>query len=127
MRDRILKDRMYKELKNYGIAFAIGLVLYVLYITGHGVPCPVYAVTGFKCSGCGATRMFYYILKLDFNTAFRQNQCFFILLPFIVTYFVYQSIRYIKCGERLHSRVINAIAGVVAVFVVLFGIIRNFV
>lgn len=120
-----MKKRMLKELKNYCIVFCLGLAAYILYITGHGIPCPVHMLTGFYCPGCGITRMFYHIIRLDFYTAFRQNECVFILLPLIAVYIVYQSIIYIKYGTRRNSKIINCAAAFIIIVLVIFGVLRN--
>ena len=46
---------------------------------GFDIPCPIKALTHFECPGCGITRMFISMFKLDFYQAFRYNPLVFIL------------------------------------------------
>ena len=58
------------------------------------------------CAGCGTTRMFYSILKLEFYQAFRYNPYMFILLILTIIYLIYVLIckmikkEYIKLGKK---------------------------
>lgn len=56
-------------------------VLYYILITFVGLefPCLIYEVTGFKCAGCGITRMFLSLLNFRFAEAFLHNQVMFVL------------------------------------------------
>lgn len=55
---------------------------------------------GIACAGCGATRMFKSILKLDIYQAFRYNPLMFILTILGFIYFIINIILYIK-GKKL--------------------------
>lgn len=61
-------------LKIYGWILAVGFA-YVLWLryTGIGIPCLLNSATGLLCPGCGVSRMFLALLKLDFAGAFRYN------------------------------------------------------
>lgn len=49
-----------------------------LFLTG----CPFYKLTGIPCPGCGMSRAFWHILKLDFATAWYYHPlAFFLPLP----------------------------------------------
>ncbi|ESQ91507.1 hypothetical protein ABAC460_05855 [Asticcacaulis sp. AC460] len=52
--------------------------------SGFFPPCPVHALTGLYCPGCGSTRMLYYLAHAQPWTAFRQNPLGFVILPFLV-------------------------------------------
>ena len=60
-------------------------VLYAAWysITGWGVPCPFYSLTGLSCPSCGVTRMCVRLLRLDLSGAYRENPVLFLCLPFL--------------------------------------------
>ena len=60
-------------LKTYLWILGIGGA-YVLWIkrTGKGLACAVNASTGLLCPGCGSSRMFLALLRLDFGAAWRH-------------------------------------------------------
>ena len=69
-----------KIIKLYAWILAIGLG-YVLWLRlgGPGIPCMVNKVTGYLCPGCGITRMFLALLRLNIADAFRHNGAALIL------------------------------------------------
>lgn len=42
--------------------------------------CPLYAVSGIPCPGCGMTRAFFSLLRLDFAAAWKWNPSVYLLL-----------------------------------------------
>ena len=61
-------------LKYLGGFVAYGVGLSALYATtGIGLPCPLRALTGWKCPFCGGTRMGNALLHLDLAAAFAYN------------------------------------------------------
>lgn len=67
-------------LKAGGI-FAAALLYMLLALAGVG--CPVRAITGIPCAGCGMTRAILSVLRLDFAVALRYHPLV-ILIPFIL-------------------------------------------
>jgi len=45
--------------------------------------CPVYAVFGIRCPGCGITRAYISALQFDFSAAFAHHPLFFIVAPLV--------------------------------------------
>ena len=96
---------------------------------GRGlIPCPIYAVTGYYCTGCGTTRALYSILHMDFIQAFRFNAALCLLLPFLIGYAVVCCIQFIRYGwipfnRKLPSRYLVWLAAAL----IAFGVIRNFI
>ncbi len=80
---------MKKEIKK--ILFCFLFLLFYLIIGNHFhifLFCPIKAVTGLYCPGCGITRMLLSLLKLDFYQAFRYNPLLFLFLPFMTFYYM---------------------------------------
>ncbi len=111
-------------------AFFAAAALIYLYFTGEGegagIPCAFYQVTGFYCSGCGASRALRSILHLDFYRAFRYNAIFTVLLPFLAVYFCALGYSYIRFGEdRISGKIPIKIVWVLIIIAVVYGIFRN--
>lgn len=102
-------------------ALYVGLVRF----TGRGLGCPIYAATGLYCPGCGVSRLFLSLLRLDFSRAFRANRLLFVTLPLMGALLGARVWRYVRRGSletpRWEERTWLALAGAF----VLFGILRN--
>lgn len=53
------------------------LILAAVYV--FRFPCPIKAVTGIPCPGCGMTHAYLRLLRLDFAGAFSENPLFWLL------------------------------------------------
>lgn len=111
-------------LKIYGWALVIGLG-YVLWlrITGIGIPCLFRESTGLLCPGCGVSRMFLALLRLDIAGAFRNNGAAFCLL-------CYWNLTALLCfhGRPAFLRSPRFLYGSLWISVgvlVMFGVLRN--
>lgn len=122
-----MKERRNKVLRTFAV-LAVAGVLYGL-ITGwlgFGIPCPVHYFTGFKCPGCGVSRMFISLMKLDFKSAFEANRLLLVTLPVIASLLFVYFFRYIKKGSRKISKAENIIYIVLIISFLIFGVVRNF-
>lgn len=122
-----MKERRNKVLRAFAV-LAVAGVLYGL-ITGwlgFGIPCPVHYFTGFKCPGCGVSRMFISLMKLDFKSAFEANRLLLVTLPVIASLLFVYFFRYIKTGSRKISKAENIIYIVLIILFLIFGVVRNF-
>lgn len=52
------------------------LLAYVVVCYLAQIPCPILAITGIPCPGCGMTRAFFSAARLDFIGAFRYHTMF---------------------------------------------------
>lgn len=113
-------------LKKAGILLLVGVIYLVwLLITGIGIPCIFYTLSGKYCPGCGITRMFVAMAKLDFEKAFFHNVFVFSLLPFVCIFSVAGIIKYIKIGKTELSFPMKIIYIILAVLCIVFWILRN--
>ncbi len=73
-----------KDVKDHGLAIVL-LAVYcaVMHILFETI-CPVAAVTGFPCPGCGITRAFSLLFTLHFAEAFRMHACIVLWVPLII-------------------------------------------
>ena len=75
------------KLKNLGI-FTLTVLLYIAFMTITGIGCPIRWFTGISCPGCGMSRAFISLLRLDFAAAFRYHPMIYPLPIFIPYYFL---------------------------------------
>ena len=55
------------------------------YVAGNPLPsCPLYALTGLYCPGCGSTRCLYSLVHFDLPGAMAMNPLLVISLPFLL-------------------------------------------
>ncbi len=76
-----------KELKNKLILTAV-LVVWLLVFWYLRLPCLYRFFLGIDCIGCGMSRAFFSILKLDFVTAFNHHPMFW-SVPIVYLYFLF--------------------------------------
>ena len=114
--------------------FRINLVLIIVFIvyyvfnhlTGIYIPCIFFSITGLKCPGCGITHCLFEIIHLNFHEAFNHNQLVFIYLPFIITYYFYNTYLYLyDKKDKILTKIPNFIKIGIIIITLLFGIIRN--
>ena len=111
-------------IKIYCIILAI-TIPYAFWVkfTGLGIPCIVFELTGYKCPGCGISRMFISMLNLDFYHAFLHNQAMF------VSFFVWNAIAFFafigKPAFLRKSKFIYSLVSVTIASWIIFSIIRN--
>lgn len=123
-----LKSRLFRLLATFAIILACGLA-YAAFVqlTGLAVPCVFRLITGFKCPGCGISRMCLSLLHLDFSTAWGYNPAVMSLLPLGAAVVADMSARYVISGEKRADRFCNiAIVFMIAVLLI-FGVLRNIV
>ncbi len=109
------------------ILIGIG-ALYALFVhfTGVGIPCPIYSITGLQCPGCGISRMFLALLRLDISAAFQYNPVVLCLLPLLILVGARKIYLYIRYNKK-KDRFCDALIWVMIVVLVLFGILRNII
>lgn len=106
------------------VTFSIFLVYGILYIfTKRGIPCVIHKITGLYCPGCGITRMFISLFKLNIYQAFRYNPLVFILLIMCALYFLADFLKF-KISKA-HIKLPKSIYIILLITVILFGILRN--
>lgn len=121
-----MRPRLYKVLKKYSIIFGVGLayLIWVL-ITDLRIPCPLSALSGIKCPGCGVTRMIAAIARLDLASAFGYNPFLFVTGPVILLLVFLPEYRYVRYA-RYDMRWERYIALPLVFAAIIFGILRNF-
>ena len=124
-----------KLLKKYAVYF--GLVFLLIFVVlsycyvnqkyNFGIECMIHKWFGIYCPGCGLTRAFEAMLNLDFYQAFRYNALSLFLIPLlcIVCFGALYELVFEK--ESVLAKIPTTAWVVLAFFMVLYGIVRNFV
>ena len=107
------------------VVVALGGLLYFMYYRmGGGVPCLIYKYTGLYCPSCGATRMMYALIHdQDIMQAFRYNVLLAVTLPFAAVLYIQQLIVFVRTGGL--SPWMGVVAEIWGALMILFGILRN--
>lgn len=112
-------------LKIYSVILIIGIVYFIiLKTTNIAIPCAYYSMTGMLCPGCGITRMFLNMSKLEFADAFFCNPVVFVLMFVWIIISVFCFIG--KPKFISNSKFLFTIMYISIVSLAFFGIIRNF-
>jgi hypothetical protein len=94
-------------------------------LIGKGIPCVFYLITDKYCPGCGISRMFTSLLRLDFVSAAKYNILVLSLLPFALSLFLYKAVIYVKTGESKMSTFEKIFYCVCFVLCIVFYFLRN--
>jgi hypothetical protein len=88
-------------------------------------PCPVYALTGTYCPGCGTARALHGLLHGDLIAALGYNPLLVVALPFIIAVLSSYALRWTR-RRPLPSFVTSRAVGLVAIWVVgVYWVMRN--
>lgn len=87
--------------------------------------CPFNLFLNIKCPGCGVTRMFLSVFKLDFKSAFHYNSLFFISIILFIIYLIYVFICIILNKKYYKLNWNHAI--VFSFIMVIYAVVRNIV
>ena len=93
---------------------AVVLVYAVFFLLG--ITCPIKFVTGVSCAGCGMTRAWLQVLRLDLNEAFYFHPLFWTIPVVAVFYFL----------RKRFPRIFRAVAGVVTALFIVVYFVRMF-
>ena len=139
MRGRALK------LVRQGIVPCLAIILYLIFhnLTHLALFCPFHKFFHLFCPGCGSTRFLLAIMRGDLVAAFYANSfllaitrgdlvaafyansLLFVLSPFYLAIFLYQSYRYIRYNDRDIRKPVQYFLYFTIILFVIFGIIRN--
>ena len=102
------------------------IALYALVDPGAALfpRCPLKALTGFDCPGCGSQRAFHAILRGDIAGAWRYNAALFFAVPVIGLYFVSSILRG-RCPRLYAALDSPAAIAVIVVAAAAWWVLRN--
>lgn len=100
------------------IGFCTLVLLIIVLFAVFQIPCIITFLTGCSCPGCGMTRAYISLLRLDFKGAFYYHP----LWPFVPVFGLGFLVSYIKKLDRLMS-VLVALAAVLLVAVYVYRLV----
>ena len=115
------------KLARQGIVPCLAIILYLIFhnLTHLALFCPFHKFFHLFCPGCGSTRFLLAITRGDLVAAFYANSLLFVLSPFYLAIFLYQSYRYIRYNDRDIRKPVQYFLYFTIILFVIFGIIRN--
>lgn len=120
------KKRLKKAVLRFGTVLIIGLAYLVFVrLTGLGIPCLLTLFTKGYCPGCGITRMFLALSRLDFAAAVRANVLVMVLIPCGLPFVAIRLKNYVKTGENKPAKAEKWFVIAAFVLTVVFWIMRN--
>ncbi|MGO1279363.1 MAG: DUF2752 domain-containing protein [Cellulosimicrobium funkei] len=90
---------------------------------GHYVTCPLLALTGLACPGCGGLRATHDLVHLDLAAAWSMNPLWVVVAPLLVVLWGLWLVR--AWRGRPAPRVPAGVAWTSLAVLVLFGVLRN--
>ena len=81
-----------QDIKTYLPPLFLSLLFFIVFKIIWNEICPLVILTGFPCPGCGCTRAFFSVLRLDFKAALDYNACIYL---FIIICIYFSIFRYI--------------------------------
>ena len=122
-----MKERVKKAAAVCLCIVAAGLAAaFLIKMTGIGIPCAFYRITGLKCPGCGNTTAVLALLELDFRKALEANMLMPVEFGYLLLTAAVTVKKYIKTGQpgiELPSQWVNI---PVAVLLAVWTAVRNF-
>ena len=120
------KKRAKRFLREIGWILVMGTAYAIWFsFTGIGIPCPIRAVTGYRCPGCGITHCAVNLLHGRVREAFEANQFVFILAPFGLIYGIWRAVRYIRDGSEEISIPETIVFAILFILAIAFAFYRN--
>ena len=83
----------YRSIKEY---IKLGLVIALIYVflSVLGIGCPIKFLTGISCAGCGMTRAWISLFKMDIQGAFYYHPLFFLPAIYLLLFIFKDKISY---------------------------------
>lgn len=124
--DTEAKTRAKRLFRGAAALLIAGLIYYIIIrIVGRGIYCPIKAVTGKYCPGCGVTRMCMALISGDIRSAVRCNLLLMSLIPVFAVFGTRRAYIYVKTGQSEPDRPEAVVIFIVFVLTVAFWIMRN--
>lgn len=108
------------------VSIVIIIVYWIFDLVGIG--CPIKYISGISCAGCGMTRAWLSVLKLDFSMAFYYHPLFFIVpIAMLVIMLKYNALKIphsLYYNEKVALKVYNSILILIVLLFITIYIIR---
>ncbi len=119
-------DRLRKLILGYGALLLAGIGYAVFCrVTGWGIPCVFFLLTGLQCPGCGISRMCLCLLQGDLVGAWDSNPVILCMLPVGAAMAVDYSLGYIRLGTWRPRPWVSVVTWILIAVLLIFGVLRN--
>ncbi len=119
-------DRLKRVLKPAITILIVGIVYFIFVKVTHlGIPCIFNLVTKLHCPGCGISRMFFALAKLDFKAAFGYNAYIMTVGPVAAIFVIRHYWLYVLKGKRKETKLETVLLVIALILAIAFGILRN--
>lgn len=98
------------------LALGIGAAAVALWALGIG--CPIKFMTGVSCPGCGLTRAWLEVLRLDVPAAFAYHPLFWLVPPALVVAVASSKVRSPRARRALNAAIAVMVVALVALWAV---------
>lgn len=120
------KARAKRLLIKIASVLTLGIAYYIIIkIVGKGLSCPIKAITGKYCPGCGVTRMCMALISGDIKAAVQYNLLLMSLIPVFAVFGTRRAVIYVKTGNSEPDKIEAVVILIVFVATVAFWILRN--
>ncbi len=120
------KNRLKKLIFTLAVILIAGFSYYIfIRVTGWALPCVIYEITGKACPGCGTTRMFLALARLDFLKAAKSNLFLLIMLIPTMIFITRRAILYVKDGKAKYLLPEKLFIAFIVIAGIVFAILRN--
>ncbi len=110
---------------------AIIVVLCAAYVllakNGYGIPCPIKALTGLECAGCGNTRAALALLRLDVMRMLEYNLLFPLEIAYIIGVGSVCAKNYLKTGTFSYRSKPSLVDIIFLILLVAWTVARNLI
>lgn len=114
------------KLRVWGAILALGLAYALIgTLTGFALPCPIHALTGLWCPGCGVTRLSLALLRLDFAAAWGANPALCLMGPVLAGLLVKVELARMRTGRTRLTKGESTLVWGMAAALLAFGVARN--
>lgn len=111
--------------------FVFFLVLVFVYYffdpskSGYFLKCPLKSITGYECAGCGVQRALHELLHFRFLKAFHYNPLFVILIPIVISVWIFLYFNKGKNSWFNHLFSSKSFLFALLAIVLLYSLLRN--
>ena len=105
-------------------AAAAGLMA-VMKARGGLIPCPIHALTGFRCPGCGNTRAFSALVRLHFAESLTYNYAYPAEFLYLLIVYIGTAKNYVRSGKLAYHSRCPALEYALLALLLVWGVVRN--
>ncbi|MBQ6066082.1 MAG: DUF2752 domain-containing protein [Clostridia bacterium] len=107
------------------LAAAAAGALAIMKSRGGLISCPIRALTGFYCPGCGNTRAFAALVRLRFAESLTYNYAYPVEFLYLLIVYIGAAKNYVRRGKVAYHPRFPALEYVLLALLLVWGVVRN--